>query len=66
MMMINERENFENISHSSGMYSPSDMMMMNSDGKKFICGYNGCFRSYTTAGNLKTHVKIHRGIHLLY
>lgn len=30
--------------------------------KKFICDFDGCLRSYTTAGNLKTHVKIHRGI----
>lgn len=30
-------------------------------GKKYTCEYDGCFKSYTTAGNLKTHIKIHRG-----
>jgi uncharacterized Zn-finger protein len=29
--------------------------------KKFVCEYTGCSRSYTTAGNLKTHIKIHKG-----
>ena len=30
-------------------------------GKKYTCEYDGCFKIYTTAGNLKTHIKIHRG-----
>jgi hypothetical protein len=34
---------------------------MTSEQKKFVCEYDGCLRSYTTAGNLKTHIKIHRG-----
>jgi predicted ribosome quality control (RQC) complex YloA/Tae2 family protein len=29
--------------------------------KKYQCEYQGCCRSYTTAGNLKTHIKLHRG-----
>lgn len=29
--------------------------------KQFYCDFDGCLRSYTTAGNLRTHTKIHRG-----
>lgn len=29
--------------------------------KEFSCEYDGCKRSYTTLGNLKTHQKTHRG-----
>ena len=30
--------------------------------KSFNCPEKGCFRSYTTKGNLQTHLKAHRGI----
>jgi metal regulatory transcription factor 1 len=33
----------------------------NNNNKKYICDINGCYRSYTTAGNLKTHQKSHYG-----
>ena len=29
--------------------------------KKFHCDFEGCHKTYTTAGNLKTHQKTHRG-----
>ena len=29
--------------------------------KKFHCEFLDCDRSYTTAGNLKSHVKMHKG-----
>ena len=29
--------------------------------KKWICEFNGCMKSYSTNGNLKTHQKIHNG-----
>ena len=28
--------------------------------KRFHCEYDGCERAYTTAGNLKTHLKAHK------
>ena len=30
--------------------------------KNFFCEFSDCNRSYTTAGNLKNHMKAHRGI----
>ena len=29
--------------------------------KEFKCEISGCNRSYTTLGNLKTHLKAHKG-----
>ncbi len=29
--------------------------------KEFTCEFSGCNRSYTTLGNLKTHLKAHKG-----
>lgn len=29
--------------------------------KKWVCDYDGCLRRYTTAGNLNTHQKTHKG-----
>ena len=31
------------------------------DSKKYECVYDGCKRSYTSMGNLKTHLKAHQG-----
>ena len=33
----------------------------NIDDKLWKCDHDGCFKSYSTAGNLKTHRKTHKG-----
>jgi uncharacterized Zn-finger protein len=58
----NDRENFANINQNEYLLVGGFGRCSNENDKKFTCGYNGCLKSYTTAGNLKTHVKIHRGI----
>ena len=32
-----------------------------SNNKKYECVYDGCSRTYTSMGNLKTHLKAHEG-----
>lgn len=34
--------------------------------KRFRCKFQGCFRSYSSAGNLKAHIKTHNGIVILF
>jgi hypothetical protein len=62
---VNENSNMnftEDSSSQDGGTNKNSKNMKSSMKKKFICEYDGCSRSYTTAGNLKTHTKIHKGI----
>ena len=43
-----------------GTSTPPDLSQL-VDSKKYECIYDGCKRSYTSMGNLKTHLKAHQG-----
>lgn len=42
------------------LFSNSNLYSNNLD-KKWICEYDGCMKTYSTHGNLKTHHKTHIG-----
>ncbi|XP_054263140.1 metal regulatory transcription factor 1-like [Macrosteles quadrilineatus] len=48
-------------SHATITVETTDPMTMQKQVKKFQCEYNGCERRYTTVGNLRTHMKTHKG-----
>ena len=43
------------------MEASTSVQVRNSDEKLFECVYDGCYRKYTSKGNLKTHMKVHEG-----
>ena len=45
----------------SGLSSPNPDLALLVNSKKYECVYDGCRRSYTSMGNLKTHLKAHQG-----
>lgn len=48
-------------SHATITVLTTDPNTLQSQVKKFQCEYRGCERSYTTVGNLRTHMKTHKG-----
>ncbi|KAK3091158.1 hypothetical protein FSP39_017585 [Pinctada imbricata] len=51
----------ENPSHAYITVESENPKTQEKDIKRFKCDYTGCTRTYSTAGNLKTHMKTHRG-----
>ena len=45
----------------SGSSPPNPDLALLVNSKKYECVYDGCRRSYTSMGNLKTHLKAHQG-----
>lgn len=55
----------DNVSHATITVESCNERTNEKEFKKFHCDYEGCSRTYKTAGNLKTHQKSHRGINLM-
>jgi hypothetical protein len=48
-------------SHATITVSSQDPETKETVRKKFLCNYDGCARTYSTIGNLRTHQKRHTG-----
>lgn len=51
----------KNASHATLTIEGRDEKNQRLEFKRFRCNFDGCTRTYSTAGNLKTHMKTHTG-----
>lgn len=51
----------EHPSHATITIETMDPQTKEREIKRFRCEYDGCPRSYSTVGNLRTHMKTHKG-----
>ncbi|GFS35076.1 metal regulatory transcription factor 1 [Nephila pilipes] len=61
-MQIRHNDMPENLSHATLTIESCNQKTNEKEYKKFYCDYEGCERKYSTAGNLKTHQKRHKGM----
>ena len=52
----------ENPSHATITIESTDPMTNKREIKRYNCQYDRCSRTYSTVGNLRTHMKTHKGI----
>ncbi|PSN44081.1 hypothetical protein C0J52_11920 [Blattella germanica] len=57
----NSRSMPENPSHATITIETTDPETNQKEIKRYRCEYDGCTRTYSTVGNLRTHMKTHKG-----
>lgn len=55
----------EDPSHAVLTITATDPETKETTVNRFRCEYDGCSRTYSTVGNLRTHMKTHKGIDAL-
>ncbi|CAL1273948.1 unnamed protein product [Larinioides sclopetarius] len=60
-MQIRSDDMPDNLSHATLTVESRNQKTNEREYKKFHCDFDGCERTYSTAGNLKTHQKRHKG-----
>lgn len=53
----------KNPSHATITIESTDPKTHKREIKRYNCEYDGCTRTYSTVGNLRTHMKTHKGIY---
>jgi len=56
----------ENPSHATITIEATDPATNKKEIKRYRCEYDGCSRTYSTVGNLRTHMKTHKGLYIMY
>lgn len=54
----------ENPSHATITIEATDPATNMKEIKRYRCEYDGCSRTYSTVGNLRTHMKTHKGVYI--
>lgn len=53
-------------SHATITIEATDPATKQTQVKRYKCDYDGCTRTYSTVGNLRTHMKTHKGFQVFF